>query len=85
MSDLTDKQIKFIVGLNKLTRETGVLIGGCGCCGSPFIYDASEDDLGDKSGYGFYDGRPDEGLNWISENDRRDRGQLEFVIRRSGG
>ena len=36
--DSIDEQIKkFLVGLEKLTRETGVVVKGCGCCGSPWL------------------------------------------------
>lgn len=27
----------FMEALSSLTREYGVRIGGCGCCGSPFL------------------------------------------------
>ena len=27
----------FLHKLHKLTKETGLVIGGCGCCGSPWI------------------------------------------------
>lgn len=26
---------KFLEGLNKLSEETGIIIWGCSCCGSP--------------------------------------------------
>ena len=35
----SEKFEAFRVGLEKLTRETGVVIGGCGCCGSPSLFD----------------------------------------------
>lgn len=31
--------------LNEFTRETGIIIGGCMCCGSPWVTDG--DDLVD--------------------------------------
>lgn len=40
MTTMTDAEKKFLEGLTKLTLETGVVIGGCGCCGSPFLDDA---------------------------------------------
>lgn len=34
------KATKFIAELTALTRKHGIAIGGCGCCGSPFLMDA---------------------------------------------
>lgn len=31
------RKVDFLIGLAKLTRETRIEIGGCGCCGSPFL------------------------------------------------
>ncbi len=33
------KMEEFLVGLTELTRRTGVAIGGCGCCESPYMFD----------------------------------------------
>lgn len=27
----------FLRSLSKLSKQTGITIGGCGCCGSPFL------------------------------------------------
>ena len=35
----------FLALLEAGTRATGVSIGGCGCCGSPFLDDAALDDV----------------------------------------
>jgi hypothetical protein len=32
-----ERQDKFLAELTKLTMKYGVAIGGCGCCGSPFL------------------------------------------------
>ena len=32
-----EKEAKFLVELAKLTNKYGVTIGGCGCCGSPWL------------------------------------------------
>lgn len=45
-----DRERVFLVGLERLTRETGVAIGGCGCCGSPFLIDDA-DVSDERSGY----------------------------------
>jgi len=45
-----EKEREFLIGLEQLTRKTGIAIGGCGCCGSPFLLEAEI--TSDKSGYG---------------------------------
>jgi hypothetical protein len=35
----------FIEGLTELTKKYGLSIGGCGCCGSPWIRDLQNDDM----------------------------------------
>ena len=37
----------FLAELTELTRRYDVAITGCGCCGSPFTEDVSEDKLPD--------------------------------------
>ena len=34
---MTPNEQLFIDGLNKLTRNLGVAVQGCGCCGSPSL------------------------------------------------
>ena len=48
---LNEKEKEFLIGLTKLTRDTGIAIGGCGCCGSPFLVEANKPQ-DKKSGYG---------------------------------
>ncbi len=59
----------FLIGLAKLTRETGVAIGGCGCCGSPYLFALNQDELDERAGYGsgFVDS-----VAWISPDDAYD-------------
>ena len=33
---------RFLEGLTKLTRETGIVVESCGCCHSPFLSPESE-------------------------------------------
>lgn len=33
---------KFLEELNTLTKKYGFEIGGCGCCGSPYLIDLNE-------------------------------------------
>lgn len=67
MKPLTEDKKKFLVGLEKLTRETGIKIYGCGCCGSPDIIEVKI--TSDKSGYGIgYAGE----ISWIDPSDKDD-------------
>ena len=44
----------FMIGLTKLTKETGVVIGGCGCCGSPYVSVTDAKDIDDaRAAYGY--------------------------------
>lgn len=44
MATISEEQInKFLEELSKLSREHKVVIGGCGCCGSPFLMPMSND------------------------------------------
>ena len=76
MKELTEAQRKFLLGLTELTRETGVGVGGCGCCGSPFLVKAKF--TSSESGYGLTDGLyetvewldPTESYSWEKWRDR---------------
>ena len=71
-SKLTEKEREqqFMIGLTELTRKTGMIIAGCGCCGSPYINRIVEEDLLDEqAGYGYgYTGE----VSWISPSDKYD-------------
>jgi len=58
------KEKDFLIGLEKLTRKTGIEIGGCGCCNSPYLDDVEI--TSKKSGYGL--GYADE-IAWIDPSD----------------
>lgn len=38
-----DRLNNFINELNELTKKYNLIIGGCGCCGSPWIEDLQEE------------------------------------------
>lgn len=42
------RQELFLKGLAELTKKYGLVIRGCGCCGSPWIEDLQEDILQQK-------------------------------------
>jgi hypothetical protein len=67
---LTKKERKFLIGLEKLSRKTGVVIGGCGCCGSPWVSEIDEAALDEKAGYAMT--QDDGGINWVSPSDEYD-------------
>lgn len=50
---MTDKERAFLIGLEKLSRETGIYIWGCGCCSSPAMNEfENEEELVPEAGYG---------------------------------
>lgn len=61
---MTENERKFYIGLEKLTRETGVIISGCGCCASPYLEEIKRP-IDERAGYawGFSD------VQWIDPND----------------
>ena len=62
---ITEKERQFILELNCLTRKHRIKIGGCGCCGSPFLEEI-EKEPGPNDGYAC-DGSTE--LEWIAEID----------------
>ncbi|WP_026949135.1 hypothetical protein [Alloalcanivorax xenomutans] len=63
MTDLTENERRFLAGLEKLTRDTGVAVDGCGCCGSPYL---TEIPAGQPIEAGYAYGRQ---LTWVSPED----------------
>lgn len=55
---MKENERAFILELEAITRKYGIAIGGCGCCGSPWIdkVDVSNPDAG------YADSN---GINWI--------------------
>ena len=60
-----DNERKFLIGLEKLTRETGLVIAGCGCCNSPFLRELSVEELVEEAGYGV---GINDSISWLSPN-----------------
>ena len=65
---MKDNERAFLIGLEKLSRKTGIVISGCGCCGSPTL-DAVRD-MPPEAGYAFGAGNPD--VAWVSPLDSYD-------------
>lgn len=55
---LTDKEKAFLAELEVLSRKYGVIVGGCGCCGSPWVGEAKESKLGEGWGYTYDPNKP---------------------------
>jgi len=49
--ELTDAQEEFLIGLEALTRKTGLELCGCGCCGSPYLTPLKEKNFNPTDGY----------------------------------
>ena len=65
--ELNEKEKEFLIGLERLTRKTGIEIGGCGCCGSPFLLEAKI--TSEKSGYAY---RCFSDVTWVDPSDKYD-------------
>ena len=74
---MTENEKRFLIGLEKLTRETGVTIGGCGCCGSPSLTPLLPGAADDSAGYGIgYAGE----VTWLSPSDEYGWGNFRETI-----
>lgn len=65
MKTYKEREAEFLIKLSQLTRETGVRLYGCGCCGSPGLDDLKE--LPQTTDNGYVWGYSDE-LVWITDN-----------------
>ena len=73
---MKESERKFLIGLEKLSRATGIVISGCGCCGSPTLFPS--DDMPPEAGYAFKTGRQD--VFWVSPSDKYYWGRLRDKI-----
>ena len=48
---MDNKLKQFLIGLDKLSRETGYVICGCGCCSSPFLVKEKPENMTSEAGY----------------------------------
>jgi len=64
--EVTEQERQFLIGLEKLTRETGVCIYGCSDCGSPWLGEPDISD--DRSGYAYLDGF----VQWVAPSNKWD-------------
>jgi len=63
---LSEDEQQFITLLNEATRLTGIYIGGCGCCGSPFL---GKVDLKEGEYIWENDGHHPENIEWKDATD----------------
>lgn len=73
--ELSEKEKEFMVGLETLTRKTGIEIGGCGCCNSPFLAEAEI--TSEESGYSCQDSGD---ITWVDPSDKFDWEQYSKSI-----
>lgn len=66
---------EFLIGLEKLTRVTGIAIAGCGCCGSPSLVELEKNSLHKEAGY-----CNASNVMWVSKNDEYDWGEYSNNI-----
>jgi sugar phosphate isomerase/epimerase len=66
-ADKAARRLAYMLELRELTRKHGVSIGGCGCCGSPWL-DENADVSDERAGYSEDSGE----LRWIAPSDRYD-------------
>ena len=71
----TDKERAFLLELTALSRKHNIVIGGCGCCGSPWI--DKEDCSNPAAGYG--SGNCD--VEWLSPGDDQWEKHGQTVVR----
>jgi len=81
--------VKFLRGLDKLSKECGIKIGGCGCCASPYLRDITEEEAANTYVVDNEESRDTFGdLQFQSEEDFRHRisamDNMEIALRADG-
>lgn len=61
---MKQNEIEFLKELDDLSRKYKIAIGGCGCCGSPYLHDIVPEEGNLLAGYVYVDQ-----LLWIAQDD----------------
>ncbi len=62
---MTDNEKQFILALRELSLKHRVVVGGCGCCGSPWVVEIKEEAAVPEAGYAIE--IPSHGdISWLS-------------------
>ncbi len=62
---MTENEKQFILALRELSLKHRVVVGGCGCCGSPWVVEQKEEHFSPEAGYAIeipHDGD----ISWLS-------------------
>lgn len=62
----SERLAAFIKGLTSLTQDHGLVIGGCGCCGSPYIFELSKKEKEYEYAVFYVTGDEGQDLEWKS-------------------
>ena len=71
-----ERQKQFLIELRELTIKHGISVGGCGCCGSPYL-EMDADVSYEKSGYIHDNGGE---IDWITPDDGVYRLYAEEIV-----
>jgi hypothetical protein len=72
-----EREKRFLLELTTLTRKYGVSIGGCGCCGSPWL-DSTIIPTDPRAGYSMTSGC----VKWVDPSDEYDwRNYASGIVR----
>lgn len=72
----------FLMELEALSRKYKIQISGCGCCGSPSLFDLQEKELAPEAGYAMPCGRSDFGWTYPGEYSwNKDKDNLVKVVK----
>lgn len=63
---MTHEETAFLIALTELSRKHGIVVTGCGCCGSPSLRKLEPSQMVPDAGYGANDGSD---VQWLAPGD----------------